>query len=276
MRWRCQVLIILILLLTCAPLGAEERFFDSAGVRIRYVEKGKGEPVVLIHGFSRNVEVNWIAPGISDGLARRYRVIALDARGHGKSDKPAGDGAYGETMVEDILRLLDHAKIERTHLIGYSMGGRIALKLATTHAHRVRSSVLIGAGAARKEDDLWDRVADSLDSGDGIRPLILKIWPGATDEQIRQINEQVLAANESQALASVARRYREFATSNDAMKSIRVPILALLGSRDTFRSDVDTLKNQMPGLRTRIIESADHVSILERPELLEIVNSFLN
>jgi pimeloyl-ACP methyl ester carboxylesterase len=85
-----------------------------------------------------------------------------------------------------------------------------------------------------------------------------------------------MAANDAAALASVARRYREFAVSDDEVRSIRVPILALLGSRDSFRPEVEALKQRMPSLQVRIVKDADHISVLERPESLEILDSFLN
>lgn len=281
MRRFPEMIFILILFLTFTPFAhAEDRFFDSAGVQIRYVERGQGEPVVLIHGFSRNVEINWIEPGILDALADNYHVIALDCRGHGKSDKPDGDEAYGLNMVEDVIRLLDHLNIDQAQVIGYSMGSRMALKLAAMYPDRVRSVVLVAGGGARQGDDhgLWDSVAESLERGDGIRPLILKIWPQGqpTEEQIQAINEQVLAANDAQALASVARRYREFATSADEIKAIDIPMLAIIGSDDAFRSNVNALKIMMPDLTVIVVEGAGHVSVLEKPEFQEAVEAFLS
>lgn len=75
--------------------------FDSAGVKIAYVEAGQGEPVVLVHGLYSSAEMNWVAPGTFRLLAANHRVIALDLRGHGKSDKPTDDASYGQPMVEE-------------------------------------------------------------------------------------------------------------------------------------------------------------------------------
>src|SRR5437868_8532253 len=90
--------------------GAQELYFDSKGVKIRYTDQGKGEPVLLIHGFGANAEVQWALPGILKDLAKDYRVIAYDNRGHGKSGKPHDPKKYGMEMVEDAVRLLDHLK----------------------------------------------------------------------------------------------------------------------------------------------------------------------
>src|SRR5689334_14753679 len=92
-------------------------FFDSAGVRIRYVEGGTGEPVVLVHSYTGDLEDQWVRTGIFGALEGSYRVIAFDARGHGESDKPHDDDAYGVQMAWDIVRLMDHLAIERAHAI---------------------------------------------------------------------------------------------------------------------------------------------------------------
>src|SRR5580704_16817637 len=104
-------------LIPADALRAEDRFFDSNGVKIHYAVEGKGEPVLLIHGFSANAQMNWGNQGIISALAKDYRVIALDNRGHGKSDKPHDPKSYGQEMVEDAVRLLDHLKIEKAHVV---------------------------------------------------------------------------------------------------------------------------------------------------------------
>ena len=82
-------LLLLALLSTLAcSAAAQDRFFDSGGVRIRYLERGAGAPLVLVHGFTANIERAWVETGIVENLARDHRVIALDLRGHGKSGKP--------------------------------------------------------------------------------------------------------------------------------------------------------------------------------------------
>ena len=113
-------------------------YFDSDGVQIYFEEHGKGEPVVLVHGFASRAEHNWGA-GWFDPLAQHYRVVALDCRGHGKSGKPHDSAAYaGETMGDDVIRLMDHLGIKRTLIMGYSMGGRIVTGLLMLHPERLR------------------------------------------------------------------------------------------------------------------------------------------
>ncbi len=108
------------------------QFFDSDGVRIAYIDfapaSGAGDPVLLVHGFASNHAVNWVNTMWVKTLTRAgYRVIALDNRGHGQSEKLYEPAAYTPAvMAEDARRLLDHLGIERADVMGYSMGARIA------------------------------------------------------------------------------------------------------------------------------------------------------
>ena len=106
-------------------------FFDSKGARLRYVDQGSGPPVVLVHGILGNVENNWLETGVQPKLSQHFRVIALDLRGHGKSAKPHDRKLYGQEVVLDVIRLLDHLGIKKAHIVGYSMGGRVVGRLLT-------------------------------------------------------------------------------------------------------------------------------------------------
>ena len=98
--------------------------FNSDGVEIAYLDEGAGEAVLLIHGFASNVATNWIDTSWVKTLTQAgYRVIAYDNRGHGRSEKLYNLEDYGAPiMAEDARRLLDHLKVDRAHVIGYSMG----------------------------------------------------------------------------------------------------------------------------------------------------------
>ena len=97
-------IILLSLMLAASSLPAEDRFFDSAGIRIRYVEQGSGPVVVLLHGYGGSSKA-WFDSGIFANLAQDHRVIALDLRGHGLSGKPHDPKAYGDEMGLDVIRL---------------------------------------------------------------------------------------------------------------------------------------------------------------------------
>jgi pimeloyl-ACP methyl ester carboxylesterase len=98
-------------------------FFEANGVRLHYVVVGHGTPVILVHGLAFNHAAEWKLPRIFQRLSQQYRVIALDNRGHGKSDKPYDPAQYGLELVDDVVRLMDHLGIARAHVVGYSLGG---------------------------------------------------------------------------------------------------------------------------------------------------------
>src|SRR5207247_2144914 len=120
---------------------------------IRYVEQGSGEPVVLVHGYTSYIERAWIennrnsppfGEGVLNALAKNYHVIAFDLRGHGKSDKPHDPAKYGAQISQDIVRLLDHLRIPRAHIIGYSYGATNTATLLSTTPDRFITATLGG------------------------------------------------------------------------------------------------------------------------------------
>jgi pimeloyl-ACP methyl ester carboxylesterase len=141
-RWFGPLLLLLVA--SSSHAFSEDGFFDSNGVKIRYVEEGQGEPVLLIHGFTADLERQWVSPGLFAILAKSYRTIAYDNRGHGKSGKPHDPMQYGSEMVKDAVRLLDHLEVKRAHVIGYSMGASIVNKLLVAHPDRLLSATLGG------------------------------------------------------------------------------------------------------------------------------------
>jgi pimeloyl-ACP methyl ester carboxylesterase len=145
--------------------------FSSDGVRIAFIDvpasKGPGDPVLLIHGFASTHAVNWVNTLWTKTLAGAgYRVIALDNRGHGQSDKLYDPAAYHSSiMAEDARRLFDHLGLERADVMGYSMGARITAFLALQHPGRVRSIMLGGIGIKLVEGvGLPTSIADAMEA----------------------------------------------------------------------------------------------------------------
>ena len=253
-------------------LDTEEKFFDSDGAQIRYITQGQGEPLVLIHGFTSTAEGNWVLPGILPKLAEAFEVIAIDARGHGKSSKPHDPAAYGEQMVKDVINLLDHLKIDKAHVGGYSMGGFLTMRLLATHPDRLLSAVVGAAGwqQAGLEDSTMEELASSLERGEGIAPLIRALQPAdapaITDEQMAAMNQMVVGANDQAALAAVIRGMAELEVDEKALRANQVPTLAIIGSRDPLKSAVDAMEPVMSNLEIKLIEGGDHMSTLMNPE----------
>jgi pimeloyl-ACP methyl ester carboxylesterase len=276
----CRVFLSICFWVGIAGAGrAEELYFDSGGVKIHYTDEGKGEPVLLIHGFAADIVTNWGLPGTRKGLAREYRVIAIDNRGHGKSGKPHDPAKYGTEMVEDVVRVLDHLKIQKAHVVGYSMGGIITLKLAAMHPDRVITATLGGAGWMREADLSAERIADALDKGGDLGRFISEATapgqPKPSEIQVKLISLFLSSYNDNKALAAVARSWNKLVVSEDDLRAIRVPTLAVVGSNDFIKGKVEALQGRLPGLKTVVINNADHFTTFFSPLFLESITSFL-
>jgi pimeloyl-ACP methyl ester carboxylesterase len=264
------------------PLVADDQFFDSAGVKIHYTTEGKGEPVVLIHGYAASIAANWGQPGVIKALTDSYQVIALDNRGHGQSDKPHDPAAYGVKMTDDVIRLMDHLKIKKAHIVGYSMGGFMTEALETTHPNRFITATLGGAGWSDPKDETQQKffttLADSLEQGKGITPLILFLnppgTPAPTPQMLEATNKMFLSSNDPLALAAVARA-RFAPVIEKKIRSNKIPTLALIGEMDPLKAGVDQLKTMMPNLHVVVIPKGTHITAFANPLFSSSLKSFL-
>jgi pimeloyl-ACP methyl ester carboxylesterase len=138
-------------------------FVVSDGVRIHWMEAGAGPPVVLLHGYTSCCDASWFADGVAKELARDHRVIGIDARGHGRSEKPHDPARYdGDRMPADVIEVLDHLGVGKAHFHGYSMGGGIVAHLLARHPDRFISASFGGSGV-READEALAAKAAALD-----------------------------------------------------------------------------------------------------------------
>lgn len=243
-------------------------YFDSNGVRIHYTDEGQGEPIILIHGFAVHTDLNWRAVGIIRALARKYRVIAMDNRGHGLSGTPHEPEAYGLEMVEDVIRLMDHLGIEKAHVAGYSMGGFLTLKLAMTHPGRLLSAAVCGAGWIQPTGGILefrDTVASALESGQGILPLQIWLRPPGTKPHL--FGEWVVrvfleSTFDSLALAACMRAFDTFAVTESELRANTLPVLTIVGTADPLREGVDLLTGVLAKHESLFIEGGDHMTTI--------------
>lgn len=273
--------VLLIVGMSSVAFG-QDKFFDSNGVRIRYIEQGTGEPVVLVHGYTATAERNWVTPGVVQQLAKNYRVIALDCRGHGKSDKPHDVKQYGQEMALDIVRLLDHLRIQKSHIVGYSMGGIITAKLLTMKPERFLTATLGGSGGILSPTELEIKLGEQLGADmekGSLRTLILALTPKGqprpTEEQIKQSEASLLAGQDVAALAAVVRSNIDLVITEAQVAAINVPTTAIVGTADPIIEAVNKLKKAMPKLRVVTVEGASHISAFGRPEFVEALQEFL-
>ena len=244
--------------------------FRSDIVDIAYEVAGEGKPVLLIHGFASNARVNWWDTGWVKVLSEAgYQVITFDNRGHGLSGKLYDVAAYpAPEMAEDARRLLDHLGIERTLVMGYSMGARISAFLTINHPERVRAAVFSGLaenmikGFGRSEPIAEALEAPSLDA--------------VTDPEARTFRafaEQTKA--DLRALAACMRSERAKVTMADLAR-IRVPVLVVAGEVDDTAGRVEPLVEAIPGARGVVLPRRNHMNAVGDRQHKEEVLMFFN
>lgn len=246
--------------------------FQHDTLNLAYFDEGEpaGVPVLLIHGFASSKTVNWIGPGWLKTLGDAgYRVIAIDNRGHGDSDKPHDTEAYTpEKMAGDAVALLDHLGIPDAHVMGYSMGARISAFMALAAPQAVRSLVFGGLGIGMVEGvGGWEGIAEGLlaDSLDLV-----------TDQRARAFRmfaEQT--GSDRVALAACIRSSRVKLTPDQAAQ-IEAPTLIAVGTRDDIAGSPQELAALMPHARVVDIPGRDHMLAVGDRVFKQAVLEFLS
>jgi pimeloyl-ACP methyl ester carboxylesterase len=227
--------------------------FAHDGIEIAFLDEGEGEPIVLVHGFASNAQMNWVHPGWIATLTRAgRRAIALDNRGHGASTKLYDPAAYHSTrMAGDVRALLDHLALDAADVMGYSMGARIAAFFALNHGERLRHAILGGLGIHLvRGAGLPDGIAEALDA-----PSLADIHD-RTGQMFRTFAEQT--KSDLKALAACARGSRQ-TLAPEQLELVRAPVLVAVGTTDTIAGSPHDLARLLPHGRAFDIPKRDHM-----------------
>jgi pimeloyl-ACP methyl ester carboxylesterase len=242
--------------------------FDSDGIRLHYELHGpeRGTPIVLVHGFASDYQLNWVGTRWQETLTGSgFRVIGLDCRGHGHSDKPHDPTAYRtETMAADVVRLLDHVEVRQAAYLGYSMGARIGLQVAIDHPQRVTRAVLGGIGTA-----------GAIDRSDAIARAFLAGEP--TDDPVAKTFFRFASARPTNDLVALAACIRGLRPNADPARlaRIRTPILVVVGDQDEIANGAPELVELVPSARLVTIAGRDHMSAVVAREFKQAALDFL-
>lgn len=251
-------------------------YCENGGIKIHYEIEGDGPDLMMIHGFAANLEANWRVPGIAGALRDENRLVMMDCRGHGESDKPTDPAMYGTKMSDDILRLMDHLGIEKANFLGYSMGSRLLLGLLLSHPARVRSAILGGFGlpdpqhpaaAARRRTVPAALLAESLEEVTDPVGRAFRMFAESTGADLK-------------ALAAVQGGWDQAAVEPEALearvKAISVPLMTIVGNDDALISSGPRLAMMVPDGCHFQIEGKDHLSVVADPKLAMVVKAFLS
>jgi dihydroxynaphthoic acid synthetase/2-succinyl-6-hydroxy-2,4-cyclohexadiene-1-carboxylate synthase len=267
----------------------ERRRIDVGGAALAVELAGDGPPLLLLHGFTGSSET---MRELAGALAGDFRTISVDLLGHGDSDAPRDPSRYAlECTAGDLARLLDALGHAQAHVLGYSLGGRIALGLAALRPERVRSAVLIGASAgladpaeraARVRAD--EALAASLER-DGVEPftdhwLALPLFASQArlgPEFLARARAQRLR-NRSHGLAASLRGIGTGAQPplHDRLAHSRVPLLFVAGAEDAkFAALARALAERAPRGQCAVVANAGHAVHLEALHpLVSLVRQF--
>ncbi len=228
-------------------------FVMNGDTKINYVIEGKGDCLVLQHGLYGSIE-DWYEFGYVDALKDNYQLILIDARGHGKSDKPHSSEEY--TLYNrslDIIKVLDAQKITKCHYLGYSMGGWISFGLMKWFKERFSSYILNGIHPYENEMLSMHEKVKTLD-----------IW--VPQSGMSTSRKQRMLNNDKEALlASVADKRED---NSDLLRQIEVPCLMMDGDKDDYFEDIKKSSHLSEMIRFVPIPGADHMGLLAHSELI--------
>ena len=267
----------------------DDRFLKLGDQLVHIEQAGRGEPVILLHGFGAST-YSW--RNVMPALAAVFRVIAIDLNGFGYTQRPRAFESYTrEGQAELVLRVLDALGIRSAHLVGHSYGGGLSLFLASRHPERVRSLVLIDSSAPTYADDRRSRAA-SLKPLLGLYLRSFVLRPGTVRKALRHsfhddslvTPELVHEYYERLRIEGVVEAYHGLTaparTRSEPveLEKIQAPTLVVWGAQDRLISAASGRRAaaRMPDAEFVLMEGVGHVPMEERPdELIRIVLPFL-
>ncbi len=243
------------------------------GLSLFYLDRGQGDPVVLLHGFTTSLLGNWERLGWVDLLAHSgFRVLALDLPSHGRSDR-THDAARCSTpsVAADVVALLDHVGVASACIVGFSLGGGVGLRVAIDHAGRVAKLVVAGVG---------DAALNGLHDPSEIENLVGAFEATEVDAipdlQARRIRRNAdLAGNDPAALLPYL-RHGGWPGGIDEPAPIDVPVLVVAAANDEYMRGTRALTEWLPHAAVVEIEGRGHHDLLDDERVRQSVVAFLH
>ncbi len=273
----------LLMTLGAADVSAQQKpttaYAPVNGLKMYYEVHGSGEPVVLLHGAFMTITNNWA--GWIGELSKTRKVIAVEMQGHGRTADIERDFS-GENLADDVAALLDHLKIPRADLIGYSMGGGVAMQCAIRHPNKVRKVVSISAafrqdGFVKEARDALPKLTPEVFKGSPIETEYKKLSP--TPNKFPNFVKRVIAARQS----------KPYDLGADKLKATEAPMFFIHGDADGVRLEHIAEMFRLKGgeihgdMRSRsasrlaILPDTTHVTLMQRMTIIvPMVNDFLD
>ena len=287
LRQNLFTLVLALTLLAGAAFAQEQpehKYFTTKdNVKIHFMTIGKGTPVILIHGYTGSAEGNWFRNGIAVALAKTHRVIAIDCRNHGRSDKPQPNGPG---RAEDVIEMMDYLKIQKAHFHGYSMGGGIVGRLMALIPERIITAGFGGSGV-RETDPEW--IAKAPKDKEGVDPQEAE---ASRNLRIRHAMDNGMSKEEAEKLAAQPRTASTPASSTTAaartqpagpqldLTKITFPVMAINGELDRPLAKTVRMHRELRNFTNVVLPGKSHLTAIAAPyipkEYEESVVKFIN
>ncbi len=258
MHRSCLACVGFVLLVATRTLSAVEPTSDSFqasdGVKIHYLEAGKatatGAPVILIHGYTGSAKGNWFSNGVADALSKKHWVVAIDCRGHGESEKPHDPKKYGPQMARDVVELMDHLKIAKAHVHGYSMGGMITGQLLALAPDRFITASFGGSGVPEIDADQKAKIpADKPgpDPQEAEAREKLSRSPDRDDEALRAVRDYPWKPEDRPPLD---------------LTKLKLPVLAINGEFDGPNAKTHRMQRELSNFKGVVLPGKSHLTAI--------------
>ncbi|HTL81491.1 MAG TPA: alpha/beta hydrolase [Bacteroidia bacterium] len=257
------------------PTVPATKFLTSRGAKIRYADIGKGRAVVLVHGFLESLEM-WFGNGFAEQLAKKFRVIAIDLPGHGKSDV-MGYVQKMERMADVVKDVMDEVGLRKYVLVGHSMGGYVSLAFAEKYPECV-SGLCLFHSTARPDSDEKKNDRDraiKIVKRDPIRytnQLVINLFAVANQKYMKkEINwmRRIAAKTKKQSIAACLEGMKIRKGREKILRDADYPVMLIAGTRDVvvpFKSLEEQNKLLKDG-RFVVLERTGHMGFLEAKDI---------